>query len=662
MNFYATFSIPFIVGVVTMFVVLIVKYGSWIFGLSAADRMRIVKGIPSRQTPLAVWEVVRESLLHRRIFKVNPLLGYMHMSLAFGWFLLIVVGWIETVAYLGFRYVPLHGHVFFKYFATELPHKPVFDFLMDLLLLFVLSGVTLAFGKRIYSQAMGMRRTTRHVLGDRIALSVLWLIFPARLLAESITCALHGGGGFLTGTIGEWMAHHVNPIVLQTLYEPLWWAYSICLGLFFVALPFSRYMHIFTEIPLIFLRRYKLHSTEKEGSFDRFQTDACSRCGICIDPCQLQSELGIDDVQSVYFLRDRRYNHLRQSVANNCLMCGRCEQRCPVGIELNTLRLNSRDTMRNTPDEKRYEYFQGVDRSAGEGRVGYFAGCMTLLTPRILLAMERIFKASGEEVWWADKEGGVCCGRPLKLSGETDSARKMMDYNIALFRKHRITTLVTSCPICLKVFREEYHLEGIEVLHHSEYMLRLIRDGRLQLRRGAQTFTYHDPCELGRGSRIYDQPREVIEAVKTQSGYSFWYRESEIDLRKRVSVEAHDQNVLKLLDGVLADQGILAKLEGRHIVLYKSDPAGRGREYQLKGRVETEAGDPIVGANVLVEGTTNGMVTNSKGEFALNVTAGARLSVSFIGYDAAQVEVGNRTHLTVVLKENNQLLDDVVVI
>ena len=235
MNFYATFSIPFIVGVVTMFVVLIVKYGSWIFGLSAADRMRIVKGIPSRQTPLAVWEVVRESLLHRRIFKVNPLLGYMHMSLAFGWFLLIVVGWIETVAYLGFRYVPLHGHVFFKYFATELPHKPVFDFLMDLLLLFVLSGVTLAFGKRIYSQAMGMRRTTRHVLGDRIALSVLWLIFPARLLAESITCALHGGGGFLTGTIGEWMAHHVNPIVLQTLYEPLWWAYSICLCLLYTS-------------------------------------------------------------------------------------------------------------------------------------------------------------------------------------------------------------------------------------------------------------------------------------------------------------------------------------------------------------------------------------------------------------------------------------------
>ena len=342
---------------------------------------------------------------------------------------------------------------------------------------------------------------------------MLWLIFPARLLAESITCALHGGGGFLTGTIGEWMAHHVNPIVLQTLYEPLWWAYSICLGLFFIVLPFSRYMHIFTEIPLIFLRRYKLHSTEKEGSFDRFQTDACSRCGICIDPCQLQSELGIDDVQSVYFLRDRRYNHLRQSVANNCLMCGRCEQRCPVGIELNTLRLNSRDTMRNTPDEKRYEYFQGVDRSAGEGRVGYFAGCMTLLTPRILLAMERIFKASGEEVWWADKEGGVCCGRPLKLSGETDSARKMMDYNIALFRKHRITTLVTSCPDLP---------EGIpggvsSRRNRSAAPFRVyaaIDPGRPPTAspRGADIHLPR-PLRTGTRERIYDQPREVIEAV-----------------------------------------------------------------------------------------------------------------------------------------------------
>ena len=153
MTFYAPFCLPFILGASAMFAIVGVKWLLWLYRLPRADKLRILRGIPTGATFRAVGETIGESLLHRRIFRVDPLLGYMHMSLAFGWFLLIAVGWIETMAHLGFRPVPLQGHVFFKYFATGLPHKPVFDFLMDLLLLFVLSGVALAWSKRIRSKA-----------------------------------------------------------------------------------------------------------------------------------------------------------------------------------------------------------------------------------------------------------------------------------------------------------------------------------------------------------------------------------------------------------------------------------------------------------------------------------------------------------------------------
>ena len=516
MTFFAPFTIPFIIGSLVMFSVLLVKYILWIVRLPRIDKRLILHNIFTTKSLMAVWEIIRESLLHVRIFRINPVLGFMHASLAFGWFLLIVVGWIETIAYIGGEWVPLHGHVFFKYFMpingiTE--HIWFFEQLMDALLLIVLMGVGLAWSKRLRSRLMGMRRTTKHILFDRIALTSLWFIFPARLIAESLTAAIYGGDGFLTGSIGTWLSETLPSNILLNLYEPSWWIYSSLLGIFFITLPFSRYLHIITEIPLIFLRRWKLKPTTERKSYDRFEVEACSRCGICIDPCQLQSDLGINDVQSVYFLRDRRYNMLTLKVANNCLMCGRCESKCPVGINLNTLRLNSRAKRRNIPYEGRYRYLRGMDRSSGEGHVGYFAGCMTSLTPGVQRSMESIFRAAGEEVWYADKEGGVCCGRPLMLTGETDAARKMVAYNTDLFRRHNITTLVTSCPICLRVFRESYHLDGIEILHHTEYIYRLIAEHRIDLRDDGRTFAYHDPCELGRGCGIYEEPRKILNHV-----------------------------------------------------------------------------------------------------------------------------------------------------
>lgn len=521
--FFDPFVVPFTIGVAWLLCAVLWKWTRWFVDLPDSDKALIRRNILTAKSLKAAKEAMLECLIHRRIWKTNPMLGFMHMSLAMGWFLLIVVGKLETSTYIHDALNPPHVHVFFRYFFPEEPTTYVRHFnyalLMDCLLVFVLCGVALAWGKRLYSRMMGMRRTTRHTPFDRIALTTLWLIFPLRYLAEAVTCGVHGTGEFFTGGTGAAMAAVLPEGVMAAMEYPAWWAYSIALGLFFVAMPYSRYMHIFTEIPLIFLRTYQVKSRPEGSSFDRFQVEACSRCGICLDPCPIASDLNINNIQAAYFLRDRRYGQLTSQVADTCLMCGRCAEACPVGIDQGTLRLSSRvavagqTSLYNAP---RYEFLASAeDRSVGAGKVGFFAGCMTQLTPGVMRSMEKIFAAAGVEVWWADRNGGACCGRPMRLTGNLPAAERMERYNTELFRRHGITTLVTGCPICYKSFTQEYgeiREMGIRVLHHTQYIAELIAGGRLKTSVMQAAYAYHDPCEL-RG--IHAEPRYVLAHVAT---------------------------------------------------------------------------------------------------------------------------------------------------
>jgi Fe-S oxidoreductase len=504
------FVLPFSLGMAFLFIYLGITYTRWFMRLEKPEKAAIRKGFFSPGLFKAIWEIIRESLLHRNIFRKNLLLGFMHMSLAFGWFLLIAIGNLEGRLYeptaVNLPYVP----IFFKFFHAS-PHPftlhKLFSFVMDLLLLLVLSGVLLAWGKRIVSKAFGMKRTTKLSLGDKMAMMSLWLIFPLRLLAESLSHALYGTGDFLTGTVGDFLGTYLPASVL---FYPAWWAYSLALGVFFVALPFSRYMHIPTEVVLIFSRHFGLKEKDFRTPITDVEVHSCSRCGICIDACQISFAGGINNVQSAYQLRAIRYNQIDPSDLLNCMMCGRCENACPVGINIKNIRLISRNELNGHPvNPKEYSI---TDISPVKADVIYFGGCMTHQTPSVKKSMIKIMRAADVNYWFMDEQGGICCGRPSILAGHMLQAKAIIENNIRLIKQSGAKTFVTSCPICYKVFKQDYKLD-ITVLHHTEFINNLILNNKLKVEFNGQTAVYHDPCELSRDIRIYDEPRAALRKV-----------------------------------------------------------------------------------------------------------------------------------------------------
>ncbi len=522
---YDDFVLPFMLGMAFIFIYLFIAIVRLFTHIPPQDRVKFFKSLVNPTIMFKnLKDILYDCLLHVKIFKRNLLLGYMHASIAFGWFMLIVIGHIEVALYVPQRNGILYYPVFFRYFVKQVGDVTLkgafFFFLMDFFLLMVLSGIGLAMYKRFRSRALGMRRTTKPCLADRVALACLWSIFPLRLLAESFTAGI-AGGSFLTKPM-HWLFANFLSNDMHIL--PTWWAYSIALGLFFLALPFSRYMHIPTEAFLIMLRNAGLKVTHPRKGFAEAEIYSCSSCGICIDACPMNVQKKNLPFSSVYFIRFLRRQNKRKTneIAEKCLMCGKCVALCPVGIESCALKRAQRSTRYNNIQHN-YSYLAAAQHPApsadatpgtsGTGKVLYFAGCMTHLTPSILKSLTGIFELSGTEYVFADKEGGVCCGRPLILAGRTDAAKEVIARNTELIQASGCKKVVLSCPICLKVLKEEYNLKGIELVHHTQFINTLIEEGKLKVSKTAQSMVYHNPCELGRGCGIYKEPLNVLQQL-----------------------------------------------------------------------------------------------------------------------------------------------------
>ena len=513
------FVLPFLFGMI--FVLGYCLYGAIriLVQLPREDRRKF---LISLVTPATAWKNVKDiflnCLLHVKLWKRNRMLGYMHSSIAFGWFMIILLGHIEVMLFLPHRIRLFYYPIFFNFFVAEgesTIQGAVLFFLMDLFLLVILSGITLAIIKRVRSLWFGMRSTTRPSLLDRVGLYSLWAIFPLRLLSESFTAHI-SGGSFLTIPM-NWIFRQFFGNELN--YMPTWWAYSIVLGVFMCVLPFTRYMHIPAEMLLIPLRNAGLHVLHPRKGYARVQFYSCPGCGVCIDACPMSVRKENLKDCTVYLNRQlRRGNERRiEEISDKCLMCGKCTTVCQVQVDGPQMRLAQR-AMRKYGINPHYSKLSpdAVLDKIGSAHVLYFAGCMTHLTPAIRKATTSLLDKAGVSWTMMDEDGGLCCGRPMLMAGRKEQAREMIRKNTEIIMGSGCDVLLLSCPICYRIFKENYSLPGKYVVHHSVFFDELIHSQRLKLGKDeGLKMVYHDPCELGRGCGIYNPPRSALSAVGT---------------------------------------------------------------------------------------------------------------------------------------------------
>lgn len=157
---------------------------------------------------------------------------------------------------------------------------------------------------------------------------------------------------------------------------------------------------------------------------------------------------------------------------------------------------------------------------------------------------------------------------------------------------------------------------------------------------------------------------KILEEIERQTDYLFIYNQ-QVDIDKTVSVEALNRPVSDVLNQLFSNLGIQYKLEGSHIVLTPADKQEMATPLQtftITGTVTDADGDPIIGANVRVKGSTKGTITDVNGSFFIEAHRGATVEVSYIGFLTHQLIVTQQQPLHIALKEDTKSLEEVVVV
>ena len=163
---------------------------------------------------------------------------------------------------------------------------------------------------------------------------------------------------------------------------------------------------------------------------------------------------------------------------------------------------------------------------------------------------------------------------------------------------------------------------------------------------------------------------EVLKEIEKNSEYTFFLNDNQVNVNRKTSVKANNASLEEVLEQALKNTGYQYEIVDRQIIIKSKSVSSvshpnalfQSSPRKITGQVKDALGEPIIGANVVVKGTTNGTITDIDGNFSLEVPDNAILVVSYIGYTDRTVEVGNSSKVMVSLSEDTQKLDEVVVV
>lgn len=160
--------------------------------------------------------------------------------------------------------------------------------------------------------------------------------------------------------------------------------------------------------------------------------------------------------------------------------------------------------------------------------------------------------------------------------------------------------------------------------------------------------------------------KQFVEAVQTQSGYSFLYKDNQLKTNQRITVSVNKQSINVALEQAFKGKGISWKIQGKQILLFpvkEEQSANTKKSRTIKGNVTTTTGESIPGASVKLTNATTGVITDIDGFYMITVPDNqSELEFRFMGYEPRNIKVGNQTTINVSLEEATSSLEEVVVV